>query len=91
MKLTDSEREFFTSLIDELDEGRYATQGGYPSQWSDGIRDNVVRATVDHDNAPQLEIYKIASLKSRIARARRYLKANKDASMTEAWYRTERS
>jgi hypothetical protein len=50
--------DLIDQIVEAMDEGRYAVQGGYPSQYS--IIDNVVyMATVDHDDAPKLIILPI--------------------------------
>ena len=47
--------EMVAEIIEVCDGGRFDTQGGYPSDWTIW-HSRVILATVDHDDAPTLEI-----------------------------------
>ena len=44
------------AIIEADDQSRYAVQGGYPSVWQ-RVGGNIVVASVDHDDAPTLDVY----------------------------------
>ena len=84
MKLTNTEKTFYDEYIDVKDRCRFDAQGGYPSQRSFEIPGYVVVATVDHDNAPTLEIHKVEDLKQAIKDAKKYMKENPEMSILDA-------
>lgn len=85
MKLTDAEEKFYDEYLDHKDHCRFDAQGGYPSQRSFEIPGYVVVATVDHEDAPTLEIYKVEDLKKEIKEAKKYLKENPGMSIRDAF------
>ena len=92
-KLTKKESALLDAIFEQLDEWRTDLSGGYPSIWSEKIPGYIVRADVTSEDEPQLEIYKVADVKLRLARAVELMKETEDGKplldKVDAWYEGE--
>jgi len=65
MELTIEHAEYLFEMIIEChDQMRFDNQGGYPSQ-RQRLDDIFLQATVDHDDAPELNIWGVSELMSK--------------------------